>query len=226
MHGRTPAVVAASGAALALFAVPAWGQGNSPKPKDASVTLDAKPTVVVFGSSTTLSGDLKGDGSVSGVDVRLERDEVFPFGDAYAAFTTVKTATSGRYSVGVTPPVNTQYRASVQSSPPVQSAAKLVLVRMRVGVRVSTTMPRRGTLVRFRGSVLPAHDGTRVIVQRRSSTGRWVAVRRTSLTDAGTARSAYSARVRVSSDGTYRVKAVGHADHINGLSRTVALDAR
>jgi hypothetical protein len=188
--------------------------------------LDAKPNPVVFGSATTLSGQLSGT-SRAGVTVRLEADDAAPFGDAYKQVTTPTgtplTATSdqaGRFTFSVRPQRNTQYRAVAQASPPVTSAPRLVLVRPQVGLVLSDSTPRAGTLVRFRGTVRPAHDGRTALIQRRSSSGRFVTVARTTLRDAGTVYSRYSRRIRVNRDGVYRVKVAGDADHVNGFSRT------
>ena len=223
-----PTKVLFSVAALTLVAVPAAvAQKPAPKPpkQDAAVTLDAKPAIVVHGSSTTLSGRLAG-GATAGVTVRLEQDAARPYGDAYGpAGVTATTASNGSYSFSVKPPLNTQYRVVAQASPGVTSAPKLVVVRMRVGLTVSDSTPRRGSLVRFSGSVLPAHDGRLALLQKRSSTGRFVTLARTTLRDAGDARSSYSRRLRVSSDGVFRVKVSGDADHVNGFSRLRTLDA-
>jgi hypothetical protein len=190
-----------------------------PKPPGSTtVTMDAKPAIVVFSDATTLSGRLSEN--KAGVTVRLEQDTTSPYGDSFAAAgPTAMTANSGMYSLTVKPLVNTQYRVVAQASPPVTSAAKLVRVRMRVGLNVSDPTPARGSLVRFSGSVSPAHDGRTVYIQKRSSTGRFATVSRTTLRDAGTAKSTYSRRVRVSRDGVYRVKILGDGDHINGFSR-------
>ena len=216
------------GVALALAFVPTAGAQKPTKPAPAtpitppttaSITLDAKPSTIIFSGGTTLSGRLHGR-TVRNVAVRLWQDTTRPYGDAYKpTSTTAMTENNGTYSFAVKPRVNTQYRVVASTSPPVTSPAKLVLVRMRVGIRVSDSTPRRGSLVRFYGSVLPAHDGRRVTIQRRSRTGRFVTVARTSLRDAGTAKSTYSRRVRVYRDAVYRVKVAGDGDHINGLSR-------
>ena len=199
------------------------GGGNTPTTISA---LDAKPNPVVFGSATTLSGRLSG-GTVSGVTVRLEVDDTRPYGDGYRRATNpaggqISTTSdqSGRFSFSLRPGQNSQYRAVAESSPPVTSAPRLVLVRPRVGLIVSDSTPSAGELVRFRGTVRPPHDGARVLIQRRSSTGRWVTVARTTLRDAGDVYSRYSRRIRVRSDGTYRVKLPGDADHVNGFSTT------
>ncbi len=215
--------------ALALAVAPAAAAQSPDKPdkpdKPSAVTLDAKPSIVVFASATTLSGRL-GGGQASGVTISLEQDATRPYGDSYTPTgATAKTANSGTYSFAVKPLVNTQYRVVAQSAPPVASAAKLVRVRPRVGLSLSDTTPARGRLVRFSGSVSPAHDGRTAYIQRRSSTGRFVTVAKTTLRDAGTAKSTYSRRVRVSSDGVYRVKVLGDVDHTNGFSRMRSLDA-
>jgi hypothetical protein len=193
--------------------------------------LDAKPSTLVFGASTVLSGRLAG-GTVSGVNVRLEADETRPYGDAYKAVNgpngaplTVASDKSGRFAFTLRPQRNTQYRAVAQSSPPVTSAARLVLVRPLVGLIVSDSTPRAGSFVRFRGTVRPAHDGATALIQRRSSTGRFVTVARTALRDAGTVYSSYSRRIRVNRDGVYRVKVAGDADHVNGFSALRTLNA-
>ncbi|CAA9501592.1 MAG: hypothetical protein AVDCRST_MAG67-1923 [uncultured Solirubrobacteraceae bacterium] len=217
MHGRH-LTYAVAGLALA-FVPAAAAQNNSPnKPKDAAITLAADPTTIVYSGATTLSGRVSG-ASTGGVTVRLEADTTRPYGDSYKPTgATATTDASGKYTFALKPLVNTQYRAIAQASPPVTSAPKLVLVRMLVGIKLSDSTPARGRLVTFSGSVYPAHDGRSALIQKRSSTGRFVTVARTTLRDAGDARSTYSRRVRVR-DGVYRVKVSGDGDHINGFSR-------
>ncbi len=212
-------VVIAAVAPAAIAAKPP----KPPKPSSYTVTLDAKPNPVVFGAVTTLSGALTGP-TVSGVTIRLEQDTTAPFGDKYSPTgLTATTAPNGRWSLAAKPPVNVQYRAVAQTSPSTASPARRVLVRTRVGFLVSDSTPARGRFVRFSGSVLPAHDGLLALIQRRTSTGSFVTVARTPLTDAGTARSVYHRRVRIVRSGVYRVKVAGHADHATGFSRTRAI---
>ena len=193
--------------------------------------LDVKPNPVVFGSSTVLSGRVDGSSS-GGATVRLEADDIAPYGDLYVPVTTATGAplttasnNSGRFSFTLRPARNTQYRVVAQTSPPVTSGGRLVSVRPLVGIVVGDTTPRAGARVRFRGTVRPEHDGATALIQRRSATGRFVTVARATLRDAGTEFSSYSRRVRVRRDGSYRVKVRGDADHVNGFSRVVTLDA-
>jgi hypothetical protein len=195
---------------------------KQPKPQNgaAAITIDAKPSIIVFSGATALSGRLSGPGS-SGVAVRLEQDDSRPYGDSYKPATAAATTTAnnGGYAFAVKPLLNTQYRVVAQASPPVTSPGRLVLVRMRVGINVSDTTPARSSLVRFSGSVFPAHDGRSVSIQKRSPSGSFITVSRSTLRDAGDVKSAYSRRVRVSRDGVYRVKVAGDGDHVNGFSR-------
>ncbi|MEY2514329.1 MAG: hypothetical protein QOJ89_1687 [bacterium] len=216
--------IAGTGGAVVLAALAispqVLAQGNSNKPPQAaSVTLDAKPSPVVFSSVTTLSGKLSAD-TKSGVVVNFEADTTKPYGDKYTPIALATTTNAGgQFSVAYKPAVNTQLRAIAKASPPVTSNARLVLVRPLVGLRVSDSTPRRGSLVTFSGSVFPAHDGTRASIQRRTASGGWVTVARPLLNDAGTAKSTYTRRIRIFRDDVYRVKVAGHDDHVNGFSR-------
>lgn len=224
---RTTNVALAGAAALAAASVSvAAAQNPNKPPKATAVSLEAKPSVVVFGATSTLSGTVSG-GQTSGVTVRLDADDTRPYGDSYKPTgRTALTAANSKYSLAVVPGVNTQYRVVAQTSPNVTSPARLVLVRIKVGLKVSDSTPRSGSRVLFSGSVFPAHDGRTALIQKRSPSGRWVTVTTTTLRDAGTTRSTYSRRIRVSRDGTYRVKVSGDADHVNGFSRTRTLDVR
>lgn len=222
-----------AGLALGLAFVPAAAAQKPQKPAPstpvtpptrAAVTLDASPTTIVYSRVTTLSGRLSGR-TVGGVGIRVFQDRTRPYGDSYTLTSlTARTTRNGRYSLAAKPLANTQYRVVASVSPAVTSPPKLVLVRSLVGIRLSDSTPRRGSLVRFSGSAFPAHDGRRVTIQKRSRTGRFVTVARTRLRDAGTAKSTYSRRVRLYRDGVYRVKVTGDGDHINGLSRLKSID--
>jgi hypothetical protein len=224
--GRMPSITRRAApfglAALATltFSPQALAQGNPNKPATSALSIDARPNPVVFGSVTTVSGKLTGSVKAATL-VRLEADATAPYGDSYKLTTlTATTKANGDYSFAVKPLVNTSYRAIAQTSPNIRSAARMVRVRSLVGVRVSDSTPRRGSLVRFSGSVFPAHDGMRAQIQRRTSTGGWATVARPLLSDAGTDHSTYTRRIRIFRDGVYRVKVPADGDHVNGFSRT------
>jgi hypothetical protein len=210
--------------ALAAAAAADHKPGHDPGQGASDVTI-AATTPIVWGRSTVLVGRVRGAGT--GILVDLEGD-TFPYSDAeWAKQATVATDSKGDYRFTAMPRSNTRYRAVAFNSPTVTSAAVTVLVQIRAKVRVSDSTPKRGSLVKFSGSACPAHDGNLVYVQKRSSTGRFGTVGRTKLVDAGETCSSYSRRVRVYSDGVYRVKVSsgGDGDHMTGVSRTVSLDA-
>lgn len=222
---------AAAAAALTLAVVPsaAPGQGQKPPKNDApELTLETRPptTTAVFGVDVTLTGRVKGTATDRDVLVRLEADETFPYGDAYAATgLTARTSPSGDYTFVVKPSRNTQYRTVSESNPPLTSPGRLILVSPRVTLGLSDATPRRGQRVRFAGTVTPAHDGRRVQIQRRTSTGRFVTIARPRLRDAGTTRSRYVRRIRIRRDGVYRVRIAGHGDHAEAFSPERTVDA-
>jgi hypothetical protein len=213
-------------ALTAVAVVPAaWAQRPDRQQQRPGIsTLDARPNPVVFNGPVTLSGRLTGRNS-GGARVQLQADATRPFGDSYQDVAQGTAERNGAFSFTVRPAANTQYRVIGRTSPPVTSAPRLVLVRPRVGLRVSDRTPSAGARVRFSGSVFPQKDGRATLVQRRSASGRWVTVARTTLRDAGDARSAYSRRVRIRRDGRYRVKVVGDQQHVNGFSRQITIDA-
>lgn len=212
-------ILAITAVALVALVVPVLAPAQEP-PRGGDPSISASPDTVTFGSATTISGRLRG-GDREGVVIALERNP-----HPYAGFTEVTTTTTnarGEYRFQPAPDRHTRYRVTARRTPAETSSEVLVGVRIRVGVRLSDSTPRRGALVRFSGSATPAHDGRLVRIQRRTATGAYRTVARTRLRDAGDSRSAYSRRVRIGSDGVYRVHVSGDADHAPGVSRARAI---
>ena len=69
--------------------------------------------------------------------------------------------------------------------------------------------------------MLPAHDGSEVRIQRRTSSG-WKTIATPTLTAAtaldGVPRSKYRKRIRIRRSGTYRTLMPTHGDHARGKS--------
>jgi hypothetical protein len=102
------------------------------------------------------------------------------------------------------------------------AASPIVEVRnaLRVGLRARGIS---GGRVRLQGAVSPAVPDGRATLQKRSPTGRWVAVRRAGVHPLAGARSRYAfTRPR---RGTYRVVVLprDHFAHVRGASREVTL---
>jgi hypothetical protein len=192
---------------------PGHGGGGS-----GNFTAAAKPSPIVFGAATTVSGKLTGQNN-GGQQVTLAEDP-FPYGDGYTNVATATTANNGNYTFPRQfPATNRNYRVST-------AAAQVftgVRVRMRVSFFVGDSTPNRGQRVGFTGFVAPKHDGRTVLIQRRSSTGRWGTVRRTLLKATTGNRSRYSTSLVIRRTGTYRVRAGADGDHLTGTSRTRTL---
>src|SRR5215213_4598819 len=207
-------------AGTALVVVPA--AATAAKPGKSAVTIAAKPLTVTFGKATTISGRATGNGA-GGASIALQHDP-FPFEGKFVTGTTTKADAQGGYAfTGVRPAVNNHYRVIAKTKPKATSPVVQVNVRPRVTLRVSDKTPKRGRRVRFRGTVLPAHNGRRVVIQKRTSSG-WKRVARPLLKPAtplnGVPRSKYGKRVRIKATRTYRVVFVpGDGDHVRGKSR-------
>jgi hypothetical protein len=224
---KIKAITATCATAALVFAAGASADhkpGHTPGQGANDVTI-AATSPIVWGRSTVISGTVRG--AAAGVLVDLQADP-FPYSDAeFAKLATVPTDAKGGYRFTDMPKANTRYRVVAATSPPVTSTIATVLVQIRVKVGVSDSTPLRGSLVKFSGTACPAHDGNTVYVQKRTSTGSFGTVARTVLRDAGDTCSTYSRRIRVYSDGVYRVKvsSAGDGDHMTGVSRRVSLDA-
>jgi len=218
--GRSVAVCGCVVAGLSVVAATAPAQKPPKPPKGNAISLTAAPNPVRFASFVTLSGRLTG-ADHAGKAVRLQEDP-FPFG-AFNDKGTKTTASNGRYSFAESPSVTTRYRVVAFASPTVTSPVVTVSVAYRVGLSVSDLTPRRGTRVRFSGTVGPRKDGATAFIQKRRSDGRFVTVARATLTAATATRSAYVKRLLINRSGTYRVRVSGDASHVAGVSRTRTL---
>jgi hypothetical protein len=188
-------------------------------PPAAAVTITATPSTVTFGKPVTIAGQVPGS---PGVKVELDQTP-FPFTSPFAKIAEGTTDAAANYSFQVTPALNTRYHVEAKSSPPATSPDVTVLVRPKVGLRLGDRTPARGQRVLFKGSVLPAHDGQTVKVQRKTSSG-WRTLRTPVLKAAtplnGTPRSKYRTRIRIRSNSVYRtVFAPTDGDHVRGKSR-------
>jgi hypothetical protein len=215
--------VLAAALPAAVYADHRPGHQGGPGSNDIGI---AAASPITFGGSTAISGKLTGPDK-SGTSAELEAD-AFPYADNdFAGVATTTSDANGDYSFTQQPQMNTRYRVVAKASPPVTSSIVTVLVRLHVTRIVSDSTPRAGRRIRFSGTVCPEHDGAIAAVQRRTSSGAFRRVATTKLRDVpGTTCSSYSRRVRIRRDGTYRVKVKsGDADHANGFSRRIRIDA-
>lgn len=215
-----------AGACAAPLAANAAKPPKNPPGAAPALTITAKPTLLTYGRTATISGRLTGRNH-GNRPVGLQRNP-WPFRAFVDTRRVTRTASNGSYAFSVRPARHTRYRTVTPQPATVydtllRSPEVLVLVRLRVGIRLSDSTPRRGQRVRFFGSVAPKHNGRRVFVQRRRRDGRWRTVARSLTRDASGNRSRYSRRIRVFRSGLYRVRVRGHADHRTGTSRVRAI---
>jgi hypothetical protein len=212
-------------------AEPPPAQPAPPPESPDRITIATVFKTITLGEPTWVSGRFRRlespDAEAEGYRGRTITLEEAPY--PFAAFTAIASAVTDRegyWSFRVAPRLNSRYRA-VASDPPATSDAKLVRVRIDVGVRVNRTRVARDDSVEFSGTALPAHDGSAVLIQRRDPDGgRFETVGRTRLRDDGEERSRYRRRVRVARSGVYRVRVNGDADHLPGNSRAVEIAVR
>lgn len=215
------------GTAVLALALACAGPAVAQKPPKAgkpnnSLTIKTSAGTVTFGKSVTLSGAVKNIAAGTVIEVHANP---YPYTGGFKP--TGKTGVvdpAGNYAIsGVVPQLHTQYKVVAKTSPPTESGTVFVRVRLRVSFRVSDSTPRRGSLVRFYGTVAPAHDGKPVLIQRLTSDG-YRTVARTTTRDNGDATSKYSRRLRVRRNGRYRVIVQSQdQEHLNGISRRRAL---
>ena len=209
----------ATGLALAstgLAVVPIAEGAKPPKPTK-GLTITTAPNPLVFGRAAVVSGRLSGKNH-AGQTVSLQSDP-YPY-DRFAGVATAATGSNGDVSFQQRPRLNTRYKLRQGAT---ESAVVTVLVRIRTSLHVSDSTPLAGRRVRFSGRACPAQDGSRVAVQRRTSSGAWRTVKRTTLRSA-TRCSTYSTSFRVSHDATYRTVVASHADHARGISARRRVD--
>jgi hypothetical protein len=209
---------------VVVCAAPAIAAKPPPKPPkggNPNLTIGSSPSAVTFGRTVTLSGTAKNVAAGTAVEAQANP---FPYSGFKSTGKTGVVDPNGNYSIpGVVVSMNTQFRVSAKTSPPSESAAVFVRVRLRVSFKVSDSTPKRGTLVRFSGRVAPAHDGKPVLIQKKTASG-YKTVARTTIVDNGSATSKYSKRVKIRRSGTYRVIAESvDQDHQNGTSRARTL---
>jgi plastocyanin len=148
-----------------------------------AVTQTAAPALVVYGGAVTLSGSVSNRRAGETVTV-------FAKPQGQNQFTSVGSATStpnGNWSFIVKPRLQTAYEARWRpSGPTVASPQTVVNVRPQVGFRVKGAT---GRVVTFFTKVRGARSfaGKRLAFQRRNSVGRWVTLKRVTLTSTSSA---------------------------------------
>lgn len=209
------------------------GMQSSPasvKTSGSVLTAAARPTVVVSGKTTTVSGRLTRAGSTTRLADRPVQLQVRTQ-DATGAWSgwskvgsAVRTTSTGTYAITHRTPRNARYRVVFGGSG-IQlgtvSPVRAVSVAPAVTAKLSTTSVQLGSGARLTGTAAPNLAGTTVHLQKYVD-GRWVSTGRS---QALGSTSAYRFVIRPGSRGThtYRVLVPPAKPYVRGTSPSRAL---
>jgi thermitase len=193
--------------------------------KETELTFVASPLTVNYGGATLLSGRLTSSGEpLSGKQVILEQRPVGTSVFSPEPNGVRVTDADGNFSLaGVTPVVNTDYRARFTGEgstglPTSTSEARRVNVKALVSLSTTTTSLELGDSLTISGSVTPAHTGSvKVIIERN---GERISTKTVPLTAAGYS---FSYRPQRTGSFTFSASVGSDSDHLGGTSakRTV-----
>jgi hypothetical protein len=188
-----------------------------------AVALSTNKNTARFNESVTLSGQVFGT-SVAGITVTLQENP-YPF----AGWTDIATTTadaSGRYQFIRPLRANTAWRVVAGTKPPGTSNTAFVLESDLIGLKASTSRPKRGRSVLFTGFNLPARVGSPIYIQRLGR-GGWhtVLTAKLSVTPIPDTAS-YAVRLKRVVSGVYRAYVPGGYDHVAGASSSKRVTIR
>jgi plastocyanin len=184
-----------------------------------SVTASASRTLVVYGSTVTLSGATSSKRAGETVTIFAQ-----PFGAAaFAAIGAATTEGGGTWSFIVRPKLETVYEARWKPAAATATSSPVkVQVRPQVLFRIKAASGRTVTFF-TKARAVRSLAGKTLYLQRRNAFGQWVILKRTTLT----ATSAVTFKARLPA-GRSRVrmflpKAQAGPGYLAGISRTLVL---
>ncbi|MEA2426159.1 MAG: hypothetical protein QOH13_2569 [Thermoleophilaceae bacterium] len=188
-----------------------------------AVSLNSSKTTANFNESVTLAGQVFGT-AVAGITVTLQENP-YPFA-GWTDIATTTTDAAGRYQFIRAVRANTAWRVVAGTKPPGTSNTAFVLEADLVGLKASTSRPRRGRSVLFTGFSLPARVGSPVYIQRLGR-GGWhtVLTAKLSVTPVPDTAS-YAVRLKKVVSGVYRAYVPGGYDHVAGASSAKRITVR
>jgi hypothetical protein len=188
-----------------------------------SVALSTSKITAGFNELVTLSGQAFGT-SVAGITVTLQENP-YPFA-GWADIATTTADATGRYQFIRSLRSNTAWRVVAGTKPPGTSNTAFVLQSDLIGLKASTTRPKRGRTVLFTGFSLPARVGMPVYIQRLGR-GGWQTVLTAKLSATAVPDAAsYAIRLRRVVTGLYRAYVPGGFDHAAGESSSKRITIR
>jgi hypothetical protein len=184
------------------------------------VSLGGIPNPVRTGASTILAGVLSGTGNANRQVVLQANPWPYTQGFLPVANNQVTDA-SGKFAFPILAVnVNTQYKVLMPAKPEVQSPIVLLGTKVRVTTHVHVTRGTHSGRVRFTGSLLPAMDGTQILIQKFVD-DKWTNIGSTSARHVSGSRSAYRKTVTQRHPGRYRVLHNAPEPHVPNIGKTV-----
>jgi hypothetical protein len=188
-----------------------------------AATLAADHDPVVYGSPVKLSGTLAGSRK-SGVRVRLQTT-AFPFSAPFAdTGNALKSTSAGAYSFTI-PAVTVTTRALVIADGLPSVLSKVIVIHSAVRTGIRSVRRRADGRVVVTGRLTPATPGGVAALQRQSSKGAWLPLRRARTTSDGRYTITLLPRRTATTIRTVGLAHDGGA-HAQGVSRTVKVAAR
>ena len=175
-----------------------------------SLTLSASTSSVVFGTGTTLSGTISSKQSGQRVTVLAQRYEDAKF----SSLANVTTGSGGTWSYLAKPTIQTAYQTQWN---------KVMSPSLKIGVHPLVTFRAiAGNRFTTRVAAASSFAGKIVQLQRRSSTGQWVTLKRLHLNTSSTV--VFPAKLLPKGTSTVRIAfSVNQAGagYLGGISRTI-----
>jgi plastocyanin len=155
---------------------------TTPPPATGTLTLAASNSVVTYGGSVRLSGELSNGAAGEVVEVLAA-----PFGQTTATTAgtkvgEVRTTAGGEFDVAVKPTIQTTYRVRWKTT---TSGRVTIKVRPRIGLGIISV--GRG-IFSTKATSARSYAGRIVFFQRRTSLGEWVSLKRVRLGELSSAR--------------------------------------
>ncbi len=188
-----------------------------------SATLAADKDRVTYGAGVTLRGKLGGS-KVRGVRVRLQTT-AFPFDAPFAdTGNAVRSSSSGAYTFSL-PAVTRTTRALVVVDGLPSFFSPIVTIRSAARAGITSVTRRADGRVVVRGRVIPATPHGIAALQRQSTKGSWLPLRRAHVGSDGRYTVTLRARSRAMVVRTVGLPHDGGA-HVSGTSRSVRIAGR
>ena len=168
------------------------------------ITARVSDGLASWSQGVTVSGHVDGVG-ISGMTVSLQQS-TFPFVSPFAAVARARVDSSGDFSFRSRQAlIGTRWRVVTGSTPSFTSNEVSTAVRPRLSTRI-TRLKRRSA--RLKATVSPGLPGATAVLQRRSASGRWFAVKRKAVNTVDELRSTvfFKAKRKRSRARSYRVK--------------------